>query len=363
MSKGIGLTLYTPSFKGIGQITARELRYRYGSDIRRIRTHKVRDYDITRFDTHLPVTGFLALGTVEDLFCELALHPLTGDKKDLGDLQAAVQAAPFEPALNLHRQTVSRSRRKRPTYRVIVQAESASWRHYRRLDMQTAAEQALGSCYPRWKGVPDDADLEFWIQQIGKQALVGLRLTDRTMRHRTYKTANLPASLRPTIARALVQLTHPEEDDTFLDPLCGAGTVLIERALAGRYRLLVGGDIDENAVETTLTNFGNRHKPREINHWDAKHLPLPDASIHKVATNLPWGRQIGTPAEIGALYNQTLQEIDRVLKPDSIAVFLTSQWNAFKSALEKTPALTLAEQIQDIRVLGRRADIFVIRKW
>ena len=356
------MTFYTTSFKGIGQITVRELRYRYHTDIRKILTSKVRDYDLTRFNTDLPVTEFLHLGSIEDLFSELLIHPLTGDKKDLQDLQPVVQASPIESALNLHRQTIHKSRRKRPTYRVIVQADNASWRHYRRNDLQHAVEQAIAGRFPRWKVVPDDSDLEFWVQQTGKQALIGLRLTDRTMRHRTYKIANMPASLRPTIARALVQLTNPEDHDVFLDPMCGAGTVLIERALSGRYTRLHGGDIDEDAVRHTLENFGNRHKPRDIRHWDARELPLETDSVDKIATNPPWGRQIGSQADLRILYKSALQEMDRVLKSGGIVVLLTSEWNLLKQTLEQTH-LVLSEHIKDIAVLGRRADLFVLRKW
>jgi len=357
------MTFYTTSFHGIGQITSRELRNRFGSDLHRIRTHRVRDYDITQFDYEGPVEHLLQLGTVEDLFCWLATHPLTGKKEDLAALQQTVQTLSLEPVLKIHRQTTQSPRKKRPAYRVIVQADSASWRHYRRNAMQRAVEQGVHQQFPRWWCAPDKAPLEFWVQQIGKEALIGLRLTDRTMRHRTYKIANMPGSLRPTIAHALVQLSHPEPGDVFLDPMCGAGTILIERALAGRYALLQGGDIQEEAVQYTLQNFGNRHQPREIHHWDAKDLPLASQSVHKVVTNLPWGRQIGSPEKNRTLYARALQEMDRVLKPNGTVVLLTSAWDLIKTTLPTVPSLILTEQITNITVLGRRADIFVLRKW
>jgi tRNA (guanine6-N2)-methyltransferase len=70
----------------------------------------------------------------------------------------------------------------------------------------------------------------------------------------------------------MVLLSEPQKDDVFLDPMCGARTILIERALWGRYKLLLGGDIRSLAVEIALSNIGNKHKPIEIHQWNATEL-------------------------------------------------------------------------------------------
>ncbi len=355
------MTLYTTSFKGIGQITARELRHQFGNTLSKIRTDRVRDYDLVQFDLQGDPINLRQLGTVEDIFVHLADIPLTGDKKDLSILYDTFSTLSLDPGLQLHKQ-YNKPPRGRTHYRIIVQASMQPWQSYRRNQMQQAIEKTVHHKYPNWRLVADNADIEFWLQQTGKQIRLGLRLTDHTMRHRTYKTTSRPASLRPTIARALVQLTRIGDGDTFLDPMCGAGTIMIERALAGRYQLIQGGDIEEEAVASTVENFGNKHKPREIHHWDAKHLPLPSESIDKIATNPPWGRQIGSPSELRTLYQSVFAEMDRVLKPNGCVAILTSEWKVTRQALEKTN-LTLIEQIKDIAVLGRRADIFVAQKF
>ena len=358
MSKDTVTTLYTTSFKGIGQITVRELRFCFGNRLSNVRTNRVRDYDLVQFNWQGSPLALRQLGTVEDVFLNLADMPLSGEREDLNTLG---EIPDLIPALNMHRQ-FNGLPKGRTKYRVIVQASMQGWQSYRRNQMQKAVERAVHRRFPKWRLVPDNANVELWLQQTGRQVRLGLRLTDRTMRHRTYKTANRPASLRPTIARALVQLTCPEDGDVFLDPMCGAGTVMIERALAGRYALVQGGDIDEQAVADTLENFGSRHKPRDVYHWDARHLPLPDQSVDKVATNPPWGRQVGSVFELRALYDSAFVEIDRVLRPNGLVAILSSEWNAVKSALARTN-LTPIEHIKDIAVLGRRADIFVAQKF
>lgn len=191
--------------------------------------------------------------------------------------------------------------------------------------------------------------------------LVGLRLTDRTQRHRTYKQANLPGSLRPTIAYALAYLTKPEADDLFLDPMCGAGTVLIERARAGRYQKLFGGDISSDAVEATVANLGKQHKPWDVKVWDARKLPLDDDSVDKIAVNLPWGRQIGTAADNQRLYRDFIHEAERVLRPGGRVVVLTSQWELLRRVLADSELL-VEKHLTNISVLGWHADIFVCTK-
>jgi 23S rRNA G2445 N2-methylase RlmL len=157
-------------------------------------------------------------------------------------------------------------------------------------------------------------------------------------------------------------LTRPASDDVFMDPMCGSGTLLLERAQMGRYQLLLGGDSDPEAVEATLANFGPRHQPRRIERWDARRLPLEDGSVNKIACNLPWGRQVGEQAAMPALYRDFLAEAARVLSPGGRMVLLTSEWNALKTALGACSELDLEETNRDVSILGRRADIFVITR-
>jgi 23S rRNA G2445 N2-methylase RlmL len=211
--------------------------------------------------------------------------------------------------------------------------------------------------------VDENADVEFWCQLVGRNALVGLRLSDATLRHRTYKSVNLPGSLRPTIARASVLLTEVADGDVFLDPMCGAGTILIERALAGRHRLLLGGDIDATAVRATIANFGGRHKPWQIVLGNAGQLALDAGSVDKVACNLPWARRFATGAAgTKKLYRSVLREVFRVMKSGGRGVFLTKRADIFREALSGLGDMKITQQTEPIAVLGQRARLIVVHK-
>lgn len=273
----------------------------------------------------------LGLGLTEDVF---ALALTTGIPTGWGGLRVlrdAVAAGPMLESAAMVAGDVQGRHLSRPTFRVI--ARMAGEHAFRRVDAQHAVESGIGDAFPRWHLVEDGSQLEFWLQVTGGRVTLAARLSDQTMRAREYKNANLPASLKPTIARAMALLTEPAEDDIFLDPMCGAGTILIERAMTGRYRELLGGDSDPAAVAAALDNIGPRYKPVSVRRWDARALPLEDGSVSRIATNLPFGKQVGSPQENRTLYPALLAEWVRVLRPGGRMVLLTGDVETLQRAL------------------------------
>lgn len=351
------IPLHTTSFRGLGEVTIRELRGAFGQDVLETQQCCVRDYDVTRFRFVGPVEDLYRLRTVEDIFYSIGVVPMTGSRTDLRLFEDVGRSA---ITAELLRHARRRSSRRGTTFRVIVQASDVAWRHYRRKEIQRAFERGIDLRFTRWKKVEDNAQLEFWVQQIGREALLGLRLSDRTMRHRDYKEASLPASLRPTVARSLVCVSGVQPSDVVVDPMCGVGTLLIERALAGRHRALLGGDISERAVLGAAHNFGRKHRPRIICRWDAVAIPLLSGSADKIICNLPWGHLVGSKDSLEQLYRGVLSEAHRVLKPEGQAALLTSETDLVCRVLRSSGGWRLSEHLREVRVLGREADIFVI---
>jgi 23S rRNA G2445 N2-methylase RlmL len=180
------------------------------------------------------------------------------------------------------------------------------------------------------------------------------------MRHRKYKQEHLPASLRPSVAAAMSWLARPTEQDIVLDPLCGAGTIPIERALLAPAQRVLGGDIREEAVAISRRNTRSAGVSATFKLWDARTLPLEAASVTHIITNLPFGKQIGSREENVSLYTAVLQEFGRVLTPDGLLVTLTSDDRLWGMILRDhgwrvTKKIVLA-------VLGQPATIFVAER-
>lgn len=246
------------------------------------------------------------------------------------------------------------------TFRVVVREVGAS-NLMRRQIGQAAADAVLDGWQGRWRRVEEEADIELWVNLIGEELLCGLRLSRAEMRHRNYKTQHLPASLRPSVAAAMVHLTQPNENDIFLDPMAGAGTLLLERSAIGSSRKLIAGDNSEEALNALQSNLRQLDDDIEIYEWDARSLPLEDASVTKVATNLPFGKQISPGENLRALYSDLMIELERVVRPGGKIVLLSGDAGLVDSALRGVPAMRLLKRYP-VNVLGYDAVISVIAR-
>jgi 23S rRNA G2445 N2-methylase RlmL len=302
----------------------------------------------------------LDLRTTEDVFVlALSVEIASRARNALPEVTRAIADGPlFEQALHLFRQ--QRKPGPRPTYRVVTRMEGQH--QFRRLDVEQAVFQGLARCLgENWRFVEEEADLEIWANLLGGRLLCGLRLSDRTMRHRAYQVAHLPASLRPSVAAAMVFLTAPEPHDVFLDPMCGSGTLLAERLLSGKYTQVLGGDIDGRHVEAARQNLEGMGKGWRVSRWDARKLPLAAASVDAVATNPPFGKQIGSRQDVERLYPAVVAEIVRVLKPGGRAVILSSQYELLKEVVRQQAGLEIVRGYS-VAVLGEWGRIYLLKK-
>ena len=251
---------------------------------------------------------------------------------------------------------------KRVTYRIVAQMTG---RHgFRRHEVQEAVMVGVQGRWPNWKPVAEDAHIEIWVAVVGEWATIGIRLSDRKMRHRTYKEEHRPASLRPTLAAAMVALSDPTRQDRFCDPMCGAGTILAERALHSPYGELIGGDNDPEALQAAQINLSNvRYARDQVLHlWDAASLPVRTGTLDAIVTNLPFGLQMGSRASNQPLYASFFREMVRVLHPGGRAVFLTSEKELVRDLLQAHPELVREQELL-IGVLGQAARIYVLRRY
>ena len=306
----------------------------------------------------------LQLRTVEDVF----LLAWGTDKlsRRATDLERIRQWTAREPdwnrLLNIHHAIRPKPKGK-PTFRIVTQMSGEHG--YRRTDARKALANGLAGKLPAsWRHAEENAAVEIWLTINGSVALCGLRLSDRTMRHRTYKMEHLPASLRPTVAAAMVRLAEIKPEQTVLDPMCGAGTILAEVfEWARHYNLrlgkVLGGDLEKAALRAAGPNL-RRLGPVSLTRWDARSLALADESVDRLVCNPPFGKQLSSPEEIRPLYRGLMREWNRVLKPRGQAVLLVSDAGALREATAPVD-WKFARQLR-VRVLGQPAFMSVWRK-
>jgi 23S rRNA G2445 N2-methylase RlmL len=308
-----------------------------------------------RFDGRNDIVSFagddlaraLALRTTEDVFAEVVS---VRGQLPLAVLVERLAKAPLDEALRAHGRVRSSSRRS-TTFRVVARVLSEA--AFRRTELRNALARALARTHPRWR-LRDPAALEFWVLET-RRGLVqfGVRLTTPAMRHRGGRPVERPGALRPSAAAALCLLAGPPRGK-LLDPLCGSGTILAEAAAAGWK--ISGGDSDPRGAAAARANVGSRG---DVSVWDARDLPLQDASIDAVVSNLPFGRRFGVSGESTTWAQAVVGECRRVARPGAPLVLL-----APKRLLARTidvRADVALEATHDVRVLGQAATIWVLR--
>lgn len=349
--------------EGLEAIAAEEITEALGGTIKRTGTGIV-VFRLPEIDR-----AILALRTTEDVFLYgWGTDELSYRAKDLESIERWTERVHWDALLKIHHAVTPKPRGK-PTYRFVAQMDGVHG--YRRVDALKAMARGLAGKLPAsWKHAEENASVEIWLTIHGATAICGMRLSDRTMRHRTYKYEHLPASIRPTVAGAMARLAELKPSQTVLDPMCGAGTLLAEAHLAIRQipgadmpgaptPRYLGGDIDAGhvrAAQVNLRQFGIT----DIRAWDAREMPIEDVSVERILCNPPFGKQLSTPEEVVPLYREAVREMDRVLKPGGKAVLIVADARALRSAVERVG--WKEQRHLQVRMLGQRAFIGVYRK-
>lgn len=239
-----------------------------------------------------------------------------------------------------------------------VNASRKGSQTYSRFDAAHAAMEGIKKRYPHKRiRMNHKPDVEFRLDIEDRRGLFSLKLTHASYRFRRSDKRFSSASLLPTVAHAMVWLSTPVEEDVFIDPCCGSGTILWER-LSYPFTYIGGGDIDHQALLAAKENLMDTFV--EVTHWDARKLAFVDASIDKVVTNLPFGRQISFGRETNEINRAILSEISRVMKIQGKAVILTENWDEILQ-IATLLQLRLIKAIP-LSLKGLRPTIYVFEK-
>jgi len=114
-----------------------------------------------------------------------------------------------------------------------------------------------------------------------------------------------PTAINPKLAKAMVNLTGAEKNETIADPFCGSGGILIEAGLMGLK--VIGNDVSKKMLSFAQKNLEHY----KIKYW---HLLNEDATKCKikcdyVVSDLPYGRNSKITQQLEELYYDFLTNI------------------------------------------------------
>ncbi len=277
--------------------------------------------------------------TVEHLLaCVAQLCGIPADERGPQYIEAQIRELDLTRALALYHELHGEP--DRPSFRIT--ASRSGSHEYNSLEIAAAAGAGVVQRYG-WDVDLEQYDYDLRVYVTDDTAVVGLRLTEEAL-HRRARVKHAAASLNATVAAAMCRLAGQPGDEVFCDPMCGAGTVLIERARLGGDPLLVGGELFEEPLAMALTNLRSAAVRANLVRWDARHMALATQSVDRLVCNMPWGRRVGSHRVNRHLYPGFVRGLSRVLAPDGRAVLLTQERRLLTRLIGRSSRLRFVAQ-------------------
>lgn len=305
----------------------------------------------------------LALRCVDDAFVSCGGMTSIGHTRTaLETLRAQVADLHLEEALE--RLRTARVVPERPSFAITASFVGA--RNYSRYTIADALGAGIRE-HVGWEYVentPEEHgthDVHMRVLLEGERALVGLRLAERPLHRRPYKLASRPGSLKAPVAYAMALLAGVAPGQITLDPLCGVGTIALEAASLAWPTPVLASDLSRAAVADARQNAEGATYTPLLFSADATALPLPNASVDVVVSNLPFGRQVQVVGDLDASYAAIISECGRVLRPGGRVALLTDQGKAVMAALRTQSRLRLTGAHQ-ISLFGLHPIIYVLAR-
>src|SRR5690606_30571158 len=152
---------------------------------------------------------------------------------------------------------------------------------------------------------------------------------------RPWRVCNLPGGANATVAAAMADLAGPR--GSYLNLMCGSGTLLVERMLAGGGGPFVGVDVSAAAVACAGRNLaaaglsGARLVVGDV----ADEAFAVYGAFDVVAADAPWGDAVGDHAANENLYRALLEAARRHLAPGGRFALLSHEVRLVERLLDE----------------------------
>ncbi len=176
-----------------------------------------------------------------------------------------------------------------------------------------------------------------------------------------YRKTSIAASINPVTAASIMRLCEPYMRETadVLDPFCGSGTMLIERAHLKPAKSLVGVDISGQAIKAACTNRRASAIRIALIHGDI--LNYGAAQYDEIIANMPFGIRVSGHTSNVKLYEAFADKLLALLKDGGFAFLLTQEKKLLRDEIAKRQALHLIHE-ENFESGGLCPTLFIIKK-
>lgn len=160
-----------------------------------------------------------------------------------------------------------------------------------------------------------------------------------------YRLSDVGASINPVVGACLSRLVRRGSSGMILDPTCGSGTLLIERAILDQATMLAGIDISPTAIRAATgnviaANLAARIAVRQGDGGDPSAWP---DRCDEVLANLPFGMRT-EDRNLDGLYRRIVGNIARTLTPGGRALLYTAHKKTLIALLRRTTKLKVTAE-------------------
>ena len=344
------MKLYATVIPGLEDIASAEVVARVtGAHV--LREQRGRVY----FDVAGDLSPAFGLRSIMNVFALAAERDdVPPDASGLACLEQWLAGTDLDAEVTLHRSIYGWD--EPPRFRVTGARTGAQ--EYRSPDVAAAAGAGIKARYG-WPVSMKQHDLEVLVRVQGARAEVSLRLSPESL-GKGGRVSHRPASLNSTVAYAIGVISEPQPGEVFVDPMCGAGTTLLERARLGE-AVLLGGDRYAGPLHMARENLAANGVTAYLAQWNAARLPLAAESVDKLVCNMPWGRRIGSYSNNQWLYREFVCDLVRVMKPEGKAVLLTLERRLLTHVLERHTEVRLTG-VRAVALGGLEPAIYEVRR-
>jgi hypothetical protein len=217
--------------------------------------------------------------------------------------------------------------------------------------------RAVSAGLSRWGYEDNPSAYTFEIRLLGGRMWAVFPGDDRF----AYRKQALPASINPVTAASIMRLCRPymKENARVLDPFCGSGTMLIERAVILPAQSLVGVDISSAAIRAACSNRRASGLKIALIHGDA--LQFGAARYDEVVSNMPFGIRVSGHAQNERLYAAFVDRLGILLEDGGCAFLLTQEKKLMRDSLKAAPALRIIRE-EVFESGGLSPSLYIIKK-
>ncbi len=191
-----------------------------------------------------------------------------------------------------------------------------------------------------------------------------IRLSPRPLSARPWRIRNIPGAANATIAAAMAILSEPQPHDRIANPMCGSGTLMIERLLAAPAAGCLGFDLDESSLHACADNLraaGLAHRATLVRGDATEPGWTSRGPFDAMLADPPWGGLVGEHRTNEGLHLALLERAREAAAPGARLVILTHEVRRMQRCLRQADGLWRVDTVTRVFQKGHHPRIYLLR--